>query len=115
MLPGLSFHNVRDASLRHIWQDSDGFNRFRGTGWMKEPCRSCEHKEEDLGGCRCQAYLLAQDAQAADPVCRLSPHHDRVKAAVAEAESRSNVQEHPLVFRDPKQSKRLTDEAAAAG
>ncbi len=115
MLPGLSFPNVRETSLREAWFDSDGFNRFRGTGWMKEPCSSCEHKEEDLGGCRCQAYLIAQDAEAADPVCRKSPHHDKVLAAVAQAEAdaRSRVSEHPLVFRDPKESRRLA--AGAAG
>ncbi|MGD9835025.1 MAG: pyrroloquinoline quinone biosynthesis protein PqqE [Piscinibacter sp.] len=105
MLPGLTFPNVRETSLREAWFDSDGFNRFRGTSWMKEPCSSCEHKEEDLGGCRCQAYLIAQDAEAADPVCRKSPHHDKVLAAVAQAEA--GVTEHPLVFRDPKESRRL--------
>ena len=107
MLPGLAFPNVRDMPLRDIWFDSEGFNRYRGTGWMKEPCKSCEFKEEDLGGCRCQAYLLAQDAAAADPVCRFSPQHDLVQAAVAQAGS-TTVREHPLVFRDPAQSRRLS-------
>ncbi len=113
MLPGLVFPNVREQSLRDIWFDSDGFNRYRGTGWMKQPCASCEHKEEDLGGCRCQAYLIAQDADAADPVCRKSPHHGKVLEAVARAEGASagGVVEHPLVFRDPKNSKRLAREA----
>ncbi|HEX4510074.1 MAG TPA: pyrroloquinoline quinone biosynthesis protein PqqE, partial [Burkholderiaceae bacterium] len=93
--------------------DSDGFNRFRGTGWMKEPCASCEYREEDLGGCRCQAYMLAQDAAATDPACRLSPHHDVVVAAVAEAEAlpAAQVTEHPLVFRDPVNSRRLSSPA----
>ena len=109
MLPGLSFPNVRELSLREIWFDSDGFNRYRGTGWMKQPCASCEHKEEDLGGCRCQAYLIANDAEAADPVCRLSPHHGQVLAAVEGAERRTaGVSEHPLIFRDPKESRRLS-------
>ncbi len=109
MLPGLSFPNVRETSLREAWFESEGFNRYRGTGWMKEPCSSCEHKEEDLGGCRCQAYLIAQDAEAADPVCRKSPHHDKVLAVVAQAEAdaRTRVTEHPLVFRDPAESRRL--------
>lgn len=109
MLPGLAFPNVREQGLREIWFDSDGFNRYRGTGWMKEPCASCEHKEEDLGGCRCQAYLIAHDAEVADPVCRKSPHHGKVLEAVARAEGASagRVTEHPLVFRDPKNSKRL--------
>jgi pyrroloquinoline quinone biosynthesis protein E len=114
MLPGLTFPNVREQSLREIWFDSEGFNRYRGTGWMKEPCASCEHKEEDLGGCRCQAWLLAQDAEAADPVCRKSPHHAKVLAAVEEAEAaaRTRVTEHPLVFRDPAESRRLAAAAA---
>ncbi|MET0509994.1 MAG: pyrroloquinoline quinone biosynthesis protein PqqE, partial [Burkholderiaceae bacterium] len=58
MLPGLAFPNVRDTTVREIWFESDGFNRYRGTSWMKEPCSTCEHREQDLGGCRCQAYLL---------------------------------------------------------
>jgi PqqA peptide cyclase len=108
MLPGLAFPNVRDMPLQAIWRDSEGFNRYRGTGWMKEPCSSCEHKEQDLGGCRCQAWLLAQDAEAADPVCTKSPHHARVQAAVAQAEAGGGVQQ-PLVFRDPKASRRLAE------
>jgi pyrroloquinoline quinone biosynthesis protein E len=107
MLPGMSFPSVREASLREIWFDSEGFNRYRGTGWMKAPCVDCEYKEADLGGCRCQAYLIAQDAAAADPVCRKSPHHDRVEAAVAEA-ARPEVIARPLVFRDAANSRRLT-------
>ena len=110
MLPGAAFPNVRDASLREIWFDSEGFQRYRGTGWMKEPCASCEHKERDLGGCRCQAWLLAHDAQAADPVCRLSPHHGLVTAAVAQA-ARTSPTEHPLVFRDAANSRRLSTQA----
>ncbi len=113
MLPGLSFPNVREHSLREIWFDSEGFNRYRGTGWMKEPCSSCEWKEEDLGGCRCQAFLIAQDAQVADPVCRKSPHHAKVLESVARAEqsAASGVTEHPLVFRDPVNSRRLAKAA----
>ena len=84
-IPGLEFPNVRDHSLDRIWNEADAFNRFRGTDWMQEPCRSCPlgRQEEDWGGCRCQALRLAGDAAAADPVCRYSPHHDRVVAARA--------------------------------
>ena len=106
MLPGLAFPNVRQASLREIWYDSEGFNRYRGTGWMKEPCASCDQKEADLGGCRCQAFLLAQDPAAADPVCPKSPQHGRVQAALAQAEA-GGVVEKSLVFREPAASRRL--------
>jgi len=109
MLPGLQFPNVRTQGLREIWFDSEGFNRYRGTGWMKEPCTTCERREIDLGGCRCQAYLLAQDPAAADPACIKSPHHHLVEEAVLRAERapEPQVTEHPLVFRDPANSRRL--------
>ena len=76
---------------------------------MTEPCSSCEHREEDLGGCRCQAYLIAHDPTVADPVCVKSPHHALVVEAVQRAEAGVAVAtEHPLVFRDPKNSRRLS-------
>jgi pyrroloquinoline quinone biosynthesis protein E len=104
MLPGLSFPNVREHPLRSIWYESEGFNHFRGDGWMKEPCRSCPEKHRDFGGCRCQAYLLTGDAANADPVCELSPHHALVTEAVTRAE-RAAASGTPqpgaaLVFRD---------------
>src|SRR5258708_15881106 len=68
-LPGFQFPSVRDTGLAAIWRDSDAFNRFRGTSWMREPCRSCERRELDWGGCRCQAFALTGDAAATDPVC----------------------------------------------
>jgi pyrroloquinoline quinone biosynthesis protein E len=112
MLPGLSFPTVREASVREIWYDSEGFNHFRGDSWMKEPCRSCPEKAKDFGGCRCQAYLLTGDAANADPVCDRSSHHHLVTAAVARANSpegkmRSN--EKPLRFRDRRNSLALSD------
>jgi len=73
MLPGAAFPNVRDSSLEAIWYDSEAFNRYRGDGWMREPCRSCPEKGRDYGGCRCQAYMLTGEAANADPVCALSP------------------------------------------
>lgn len=76
----LQFENVRERSLGEIWRDSPSFNAYRGTGWMPEPCRSCDRRETDWGGCRCQAYLVAGDAGATDPACSLSPLHDRIEA-----------------------------------
>ena len=106
MLPGLDFPNVQEHSLRHIWFESEGFNHYRGTGWMKEPCASCDDKEKDYGGCRCQAYLLAADPDAADPVCPKSPHHGQVAAAIAQADT-GPTSTKPLIFRAPKESRRL--------
>ena len=105
-LPGLAFPNVRDTPVRSIWYDSEGFNRFRGTGWMKEPCRSCSEQLGCLGGCRCQAYMLSGDAANADPVCDKSPHHDAVRAIVATANlpRASRPQPAPLVFRGRNES-----------
>jgi len=86
-LPGMIFPSIRKSSLADIWYRSDAFNRFRGTDWMAEPCRSCERREIDWGGCRCQAFLLAGDARRADPVCALSPDHGVIEAARQQAEN----------------------------
>jgi PqqA peptide cyclase len=86
-LPGLDFPSVRDGTLADIWYRSEAFNRYRGTDWMAEPCRSCDRREIDWGGCRCQAFLLAGDAGRADPVCALSPDHGVVEDALQQAES----------------------------
>ena len=85
-IPGLEFWHVQDHSLAEIWSDSPAFRAYRGTDWMKEPCRSCDRREKDWGGCRCQALALAGDAAATDPACSLSPLHGKVQAlAVAES------------------------------
>ena len=84
-IPGLEFPNVKTDSLESIWFDSEVFNRFRGTDWMPEPCRSCDRREIDFGGCRCQAYLMTGDVAATDPVCHLSPHHELVELAIADS------------------------------
>ncbi len=82
-IPGLEFWSVRDRSLKEIWQSSPAFRAFRGTDWMQEPCASCPRRFEDFGGCRCQAFALAGDARATDPVCHLSPKHAIVTALAA--------------------------------
>ncbi|WP_055046356.1 pyrroloquinoline quinone biosynthesis protein PqqE [Devosia sp. A16] len=75
----LDFESVRsNHSIAWIWQNSDAFNRYRGTGWMPEPCQSCTFKELDLGGCRCQAFALTGSASNTDPACSLSPHHHEI-------------------------------------
>ena len=74
-IAGLEFWSVRDQPLAEIWRSSPAFQAFRGTEWMREPCRSCEMREIDYGGCRCQAMAIAGDAAATDPACELSPQH----------------------------------------
>lgn len=81
-IDGMAFDNIRDRDLSNIWAESEAFERFRGTGWMPEPCRSCERKERDWGGCRCQAFALIGDAAATDPVCVKSAQNDLVQAKV---------------------------------
>jgi pyrroloquinoline quinone biosynthesis protein E len=81
MLPGLRFESIRERGLSAIWEESPAFRRFRGEGWMPEPCRSCPERGIDFGGCRCQAFLLTGDASATDPACSRSPMHERVVAA----------------------------------
>jgi PqqA peptide cyclase len=83
VIPGLTFENVNDRSLKEIWDDSTAFQKFRGESWMQEPCKTCDRREQDFGGCRCQALLLAGDASATDPVCSLAPQRARVDAILA--------------------------------
>lgn len=97
-IPGLDFPNVREHSLRWIWQESRPFQRFRGTDWLPEPCRSCDRKEIDFGGCRCQAMALTGDPTATDPACAFSSLHEQL-FAVAEAES--HAPPPPFVYRRP--------------
>ncbi len=107
-LPNLTFPNVRDAGLSWIWNKSPLFNRFRGYDWMKEPCRSCPERFKDFGGCRCQAYLLTGDPENADPVCDLSPHHNVILDAI-ESARQNTAKKEMLVFRNPRNSKKLTE------
>lgn len=79
VIPGMKFDNIREHPLEWIWKESAAFQKFRGEDWMPEPCRSCDRRTEDFGGCRCQALLLAGDASATDPVCSLAPTHPLVE------------------------------------
>lgn len=94
-IPHLSFDNVKDRPMAEIWQSSPAFEAYRGTGWMKEPCRSCERREQDFGGCRCQAMAIAGDAAATDPACSLSPDHATMQALIAPG---PNAGEHAADF-----------------
>jgi pyrroloquinoline quinone biosynthesis protein E len=101
MLP-VEFPNVKEQSIEQIWHRSNGFNHFRGYEWMKEPCVSCDEKEKDFGGCRCQAFMLTGDANNADPVCSKSPHHDLIVQAREEAELPTHQEP---IFRNERNSR----------
>jgi pyrroloquinoline quinone biosynthesis protein E len=98
-IPGLDFDNVRRVRLRDIWLHAPAFNKFRGTAWMREPCRSCEFREQDWGGCRCQALAFAGEAALTDPACALSAHH---AAFTSVAEQDSATMAPPFLFRSPR-------------
>ncbi len=91
IIPGLHFENVRNRSLQEIWETSEAFQKFRGEDWMQQPCKTCDRREQDFGGCRCQALLLAGDASATDPVCSLAPTRAKVDAILQAA----NTPSHP--------------------
>jgi PqqA peptide cyclase len=98
-IPGLVFDNVRDRPLRDIWLNSEAFRAFRGTSWMPEPCRSCEFREVDWGGCRCQAFAFAGDAALTDPACAKSALHAKF-AQVAQQEA--SLPPPQFLFRNPR-------------
>jgi PqqA peptide cyclase len=95
-IAGLAFERVGERPLAAIWADSTAFNRYRGTEWMPEPCRSCERREVDWGGCRCQAFALTGRAEAMDPACGFSPDH---AALVAVAREESAAASPPFLYR----------------
>ncbi len=100
----VQFPNVREHSLSYIWHESFGFNRFRGDDWMPEPCRSCDEKHKDFGGCRCQAFMLTGDASNADPVCSKSAHHGVILAARQQADE-APLELEALQYRNEKASR----------
>jgi pyrroloquinoline quinone biosynthesis protein E len=113
MLPGLEFPKVTEHPLAWIWNESPAFNRFRGEGWMKEPCRSCPERDKDFGGCRCQAWLVTGDPASTDPVCDLSPDRgliDRVVEAAndgAAGPGASDGEIPAMLFRNARNSRTL--------
>lgn len=94
----LTFPNVKDKSIQEIWQHDFSFNKFRGLDWLPSPCRTCDEKEKDFGGCRCQAYMLTGDMHATDPVCDKSPLHHKIHEAIEQAATPKDK----LYYRDPK-------------
>lgn len=99
MLP-IDFPNVKQHSLTDIWHASDAMNRFRGNKWMPEPCQSCENKDNDFGGCRCQAYMLTGKMENTDPVCDKSQHHHIIQQAREQAQQ--GVTHSELIYRDKR-------------
>jgi len=99
VIEGLEFPTVREHSLEWLWHESPLFMKFRGDEWMKEPCRTCDEKEKDYGGCRCQAFLLTGDAANTDPACAKSPDHHIIETAILG--SRKPREHKPLVMRTP--------------
>ncbi len=108
----LHCENIRERTLAWIWE-SPSFNRYRGVDWMPDPCRSCELRFADFGGCRCQAYALTGDATRTDPVCQWLPDHGLVVEAIAQAERATSVRvegagiDPRLVYRGRRESGRI--------
>ncbi|CAO97932.1 pyrroloquinoline quinone biosynthesis protein PqqE [Erwinia tasmaniensis] len=110
----IRFPSVLEHSLQDIWFNSFGFNRYRGFDWMPEPCRSCDEKEKDFGGCRCQAFMLTGNADNADPVCSKSEHHGTILAAREQANC-TNIQVNQLRFRNRANSERVNSQLIFKG
>lgn len=100
-LPGLQLPNVREQPIADIWQRSQAFNAYRGQDWMQEPCRSCDERYKDFGGCRCQAFMVTGDVAATDPVCSKSPQHEKIVEFVRRAPERR--QSIPIIHRSDPQ------------
>jgi pyrroloquinoline quinone biosynthesis protein E len=82
-ITGMTFQSVRDTPLADIWYRGAAFQAFRGTAWMPSVCQTCNRREIDHAGCRCQAMAILGDAAAPDPVCRWTPGRAMLDAAMA--------------------------------
>jgi pyrroloquinoline quinone biosynthesis protein E len=114
VIPGLRFDNVREHTIDWIWQNSAAFQKFRGEEWMPEPCRSCDRRKEDFGGCRCQAFLLTGDASATDPVCELAPLHHLIEDAVRKDSVNEDAASDDALSNDAVSEDRATGSAPEA-
>ncbi len=94
-IPHLTFENVRDKRLSDIWYDSAAFNAYRGTDWMPDLCKSCDRRDVDWGGCRCQAFAFTGDAAATDPVCEKSSY----RAQLSQIALEDAAADDPFVYR----------------
>jgi PqqA peptide cyclase len=99
LIPGLEFCNAREHPLRWIWEHSPVFNRFREDTWMPEPCRRCDRRTRDFGGCRCQAFLVTGDSSATDPVCILAPSHQLVEDTLQRVNTAGDPENHQWIYR----------------
>jgi PqqA peptide cyclase len=106
-IAGLPRESVREHSLSWLWNDSQTFNAFRGSAWMKEPCRTCPKRDVDFGGCRCQAFALTGDAAATDPACALAPAHGSIQRARADADELARGGHAPRLHRPRADEGRL--------
>ncbi|HET7440299.1 MAG TPA: pyrroloquinoline quinone biosynthesis protein PqqE [Terriglobales bacterium] len=104
VIPGLTFENVRERPLEWIWRESSAFQRFRGEAWMPDPCRTCDRRMQDFGGCRCQAFLLTGEAAATDPACSLAPQHGIVADVLLAVNSESDSAGDARVFSPERSS-----------
>jgi len=107
-LPGMVLDSVRDRPLGDIWREGADFERFRGTSWMPSPCATCDRREVDFGGCRCQAFALTGDAARTDPACAKSPDHDLIRALRREHPAPEGGPAAPLYRIDVRRSRRAS-------
>jgi pyrroloquinoline quinone biosynthesis protein E len=100
-ITSLVFDDVRTRPLKEIWESSPALLAYRGEAWMQEPCRSCDKRAIDFGGCRCQAFALTGDAAATDPACNLSVNRAAIDAAHAGAEVDAGADARRYLYRGP--------------
>jgi len=112
VIPGLQFDSVREHPLAWIWEHSPAFRKFRGEQWMPEPCRSCDRRTQDFGGCRCQAFLVAGDAATTDPVCSLAPARSLIDGVIQQVNS--NREPQPSTSTQPALTYRTNPATTAA-
>lgn len=64
--------NLKDASFRSIWTDSEVLLRLRDSSSYKGKCGRCEYLRF-CGGCRARAFEATRDFMEEEPLCLYQP------------------------------------------
>jgi AdoMet-dependent heme synthase len=76
--------NIRQQSLKQIWDTGAGLNEFRGLGG-NTVCNVCSYAGRCRGGCRARTLLAEQNINMPDPYCLVEQPQPEQNAIEADA------------------------------
>ncbi len=76
----VSAGNIKEQSLKYIWENSSLFKELRDFAGYKGKCGACEYIRV-CGGCRARAYAVRGDYLAEEPFCSYIPRRLEEKSS----------------------------------